>query len=259
MLLVPTNPNAGQADDVVAPSQPSSYTPPVPSTSFPPAVTTPPPIPTPTPPPITTPTPTPPPIPSPTQISASKPPPFEHTYEESSPPGDRSKSKPSLTIAGNAIVKLSRKVKKKEGFDEKEGYLGFDDTEEEEPEVQGRKSQDDPLASSVQGLVTPPTTKDKEKKSSQDQLNETPKKKQKKQISQEKLAILEAISWSDGFKEDMEVSSSEKLRIEEVKEEFDNLRNRYRNEGPEYNVRKGILEMFKIMLEEPLSTDSILE
>ncbi|GKG02833.1 hypothetical protein Tco_0310469, partial [Tanacetum coccineum] len=31
-------------------------------------------------------------------------------------------------------------------------------SEEEEPEVQGRKSQDDPLDSSVQGLVTPPTT-----------------------------------------------------------------------------------------------------
>ncbi|GJR01725.1 hypothetical protein Tco_0524709 [Tanacetum coccineum] len=33
------------------------------------------------------------------------------------------------------------------------------DSEEEEPEAQGRKSQDDPLDSSVQGLVTPPTTK----------------------------------------------------------------------------------------------------
>ncbi|GKD36673.1 hypothetical protein Tco_1252182, partial [Tanacetum coccineum] len=32
-------------------------------------------------------------------------------------------------------------------------------SEEEEPEAQGRKSQDDPLDSSVQGLVTPPTTK----------------------------------------------------------------------------------------------------
>ncbi|GJU49662.1 hypothetical protein Tco_1219217 [Tanacetum coccineum] len=33
------------------------------------------------------------------------------------------------------------------------------DSEEEEPEAQGRKSEDDPLDSSVQGLVTPPTTK----------------------------------------------------------------------------------------------------
>ncbi|GJZ20718.1 putative ribonuclease H-like domain-containing protein, partial [Tanacetum coccineum] len=37
--------------------------------------------------------------------------------------------------------------------------LIFDDSEEEEPEAQGRKSQDDPQDSSVQGLVTPPTTK----------------------------------------------------------------------------------------------------
>ncbi|GKF37807.1 hypothetical protein Tco_0114565, partial [Tanacetum coccineum] len=37
--------------------------------------------------------------------------------------------------------------------------LVLTDSEEEEPEVQGRKSQDDPLDSSVQGLVTPPTTK----------------------------------------------------------------------------------------------------
>ncbi|GKF61403.1 hypothetical protein Tco_0181457, partial [Tanacetum coccineum] len=38
--------------------------------------------------------------------------------------------------------------------------LVLTDSKEEEPEVQGRKSQDDPLASSsVQGLVTPPTTK----------------------------------------------------------------------------------------------------
>ncbi|GJX40856.1 hypothetical protein Tco_0255846 [Tanacetum coccineum] len=59
---------------------------------------------------------------------------------------------------GNAIVKLVKKVKKMEGF-LKRRNLVLTDSEEEEPEVQGRKSQDDPLASSVQGLVTPPTTK----------------------------------------------------------------------------------------------------
>ncbi|GJZ19065.1 hypothetical protein Tco_0555655 [Tanacetum coccineum] len=37
--------------------------------------------------------------------------------------------------------------------------LVLTDSEEEEPEAQGRKSEDDPLDSSVQGLVTPPTTK----------------------------------------------------------------------------------------------------
>ncbi|GJZ92085.1 hypothetical protein Tco_0664150 [Tanacetum coccineum] len=45
MLLVATNPNAGQEHDVVAPSQPSSSTPPVPSTSSPPVQSTPTPIP----------------------------------------------------------------------------------------------------------------------------------------------------------------------------------------------------------------------
>ncbi|GJS26091.1 hypothetical protein Tco_0486711 [Tanacetum coccineum] len=188
MLLVATNPNAGQAHDAVAPSQPSSSTPPVPSTSSPPAVTTPPPIPTPTPPPI--PTPTPPPIPSPTQIPDTEPTPFEHTYEESSPvhqhfspPQEQAPSqmpmddllqavpnllsridsleldlKQTKLTMGNAIVKLVKKVKKMEGF-LKRRNLVLTDSEEEEPEVQGRKSQDDPLASSVQGLVTPPTTK----------------------------------------------------------------------------------------------------
>ncbi|GJT18920.1 hypothetical protein Tco_0877626 [Tanacetum coccineum] len=59
---------------------------------------------------------------------------------------------------GNAIVKLVKKVKKLEGF-LKRRNLVLSDSEEEEPEAQGRKSQDDPLDSSVQGLVTPSTTK----------------------------------------------------------------------------------------------------
>ncbi|GJU04893.1 hypothetical protein Tco_1121323 [Tanacetum coccineum] len=70
MLLVATNPIAGQEHEVVAPSQPSSSTPPAPSTSSPLAVTAPTPIPVTapilipitTPPPIHTSTPTPPPI-----------------------------------------------------------------------------------------------------------------------------------------------------------------------------------------------------
>ncbi|GJZ11146.1 putative ribonuclease H-like domain-containing protein [Tanacetum coccineum] len=37
--------------------------------------------------------------------------------------------------------------------------LVLTDSEEEEPDAQGRKSEDDPLDSSVQGLITPPTTK----------------------------------------------------------------------------------------------------
>ncbi|GJW41188.1 putative reverse transcriptase domain-containing protein [Tanacetum coccineum] len=59
---------------------------------------------------------------------------------------------------GNAIVKLVKKVKKLEGFMKRKNLV-LTDSEEEEPEAQGRKSQDDPQDSSVQGLVTPPTTK----------------------------------------------------------------------------------------------------
>ncbi|GJV06271.1 hypothetical protein Tco_1343927 [Tanacetum coccineum] len=46
-----------------------------------------------------------------------------------------------------------KRVYKSRGFDSRK------DSEEEEPEAQGRKSQDDPLASLVQGLVTPSMTK----------------------------------------------------------------------------------------------------
>ncbi|GJU42135.1 hypothetical protein Tco_1195092 [Tanacetum coccineum] len=59
---------------------------------------------------------------------------------------------------GNAIVKLVKKVKKLEGF-LKRRNLVLTDSEDEEPEGQGRKSQADPQDSSIQGLVTPPTTK----------------------------------------------------------------------------------------------------
>ncbi|GKD95643.1 hypothetical protein Tco_1379540, partial [Tanacetum coccineum] len=57
-------------------------------------------------------------------------------------------------------VKLVKKVKKLEGF-LKRRNLVLTDSEDEEPEAQGRKSQADPQDSSIQGLVTPPTTKPK--------------------------------------------------------------------------------------------------
>ncbi|GJW34296.1 hypothetical protein Tco_0054328 [Tanacetum coccineum] len=59
---------------------------------------------------------------------------------------------------GNALVKLVKKVKKLEGF-LKRRNLVLSYSKEEELEAQGRKSQDDPLDSLVQGLVTPSTTK----------------------------------------------------------------------------------------------------
>ncbi|GJY60376.1 putative ribonuclease H-like domain-containing protein [Tanacetum coccineum] len=183
MLLVATNPNAGQEHDAVSQTQPSSSTPQVQSHA-----PTPPPIhtSTPTPPPI--PTPTPPPIHTPTPIPDTEPTPFEHTYEEPSPvhqhfspPQEQAPSQMSMDdlfqavpelisridslemdlkqtklTMGNAIVKLVKKVKKLEGFLKRRNMV-LSDSEEEEPEAQGRKSQDDPLDSSEQGLVTPST------------------------------------------------------------------------------------------------------
>ncbi|GJZ86908.1 hypothetical protein Tco_0658518 [Tanacetum coccineum] len=75
MLLVATNPNAGQEHAAVAQSQPSSSTPQAPT---PPPITTPtpPPITTPTPPPITTPTPPPITTPTPPPITTPTPPPI---------------------------------------------------------------------------------------------------------------------------------------------------------------------------------------
>ncbi|GKE94245.1 retrovirus-related pol polyprotein from transposon TNT 1-94, partial [Tanacetum coccineum] len=184
MLLVATNLIAGHKNAAVATSQPSSSTP-IPTP-------TPPPIPTPTPPSI--PTLTPPPIPTPT--SPPPPPPEtepttdEHIYEEQSlvhhyfspsheqapshmPMDDLLQTVPKLIsridsleldlkqtklTMGNAIVKLVKKVKKLEGF-LKRRNLVLTDSEDEEPKAQGRKSQDDPQDSSIQGLVTPPTTK----------------------------------------------------------------------------------------------------
>ncbi|GJR85524.1 hypothetical protein Tco_0209535 [Tanacetum coccineum] len=180
---------------VSTPTPPPVQTP-TPSTQSPPLTqpvpsTTPPPIPTPTPPPIPTPTPLP--ISTPT----SPPPPpetepttDEHIYEEQTPvhhhfspsqaqaPSHMSMDdllqtvpklisridslemdlKQTKLTMGNAIVKLVKKVKKLEGFIQRRNLV-LTDSKEEEPEAQGIKFQNDPQDSSVQGLVTPPTTK----------------------------------------------------------------------------------------------------
>ncbi|GJT14483.1 ribonuclease H-like domain-containing protein [Tanacetum coccineum] len=163
-----------------AQSQPSSSTIPVPSTSLPP-VQSPPPTPTP----IPASTPTPIPASTPTPIPETDPEPMEHTFEEPSPahqhfspPQEQAQEQISVDdcslssstmnkvlkvgkdlkqtklTMGSAIVKLVKKVKKLEGILKRKNVV-FSDSEEEEPEDQGRKSQDDPLVSLVQGLVTP--------------------------------------------------------------------------------------------------------
>ncbi|GJY15424.1 hypothetical protein Tco_0385846 [Tanacetum coccineum] len=177
LLVASTNPNACQEHQAVTQSQPSSSTLPVPSTSSPPVQSLPPiPIPTPI---LAS-------IPTPTPIPETEPAPFEHTFEEPSPvhqhfspPQEQAHGqmtmddllqvvpqlisridsletdlKQTKLTMGNAIVKLVKKVKKLEGFLKRRNVV-LSDSEEEEPEAQGRKSQDDPLASLVQGLVTP--------------------------------------------------------------------------------------------------------
>ncbi|GKC81544.1 hypothetical protein Tco_1137261, partial [Tanacetum coccineum] len=187
MLLVATNPIAGQEHAAQAQSQPLPPQPPPSSPPPPPtpSSSSPPPLPSPTPTPIPTPTSPPPPPPPETE-----PPTDEHIYEEQSPvhhPFSPSQTqapshmptddllqtipklisridsleldlKQTKLTMGNAIVKLVKKVKKLEGF-LKRRNLVLTDSEDEEPEVQGRKSQVDPQDSSKQGLVTPPTTK----------------------------------------------------------------------------------------------------
>ncbi|GJT23979.1 hypothetical protein Tco_0893916 [Tanacetum coccineum] len=175
LLVATTNPNAGQEHHPVTQTQPSSSTLPVPSTSSPP---------------VHSPTPILASIPTPTPIPETEPEPFEHTFEEPSPvhqhfsppqeqahgqmPMDdllqvvpqlisridswKTDLKQTKLTMGNAIVKLVKKVKKLEGR-LKQRHVVLSDSEKEEPEDQGRKSQDDPLDSSVQGLVTPSTTK----------------------------------------------------------------------------------------------------
>ncbi|GKC44300.1 hypothetical protein Tco_1062022, partial [Tanacetum coccineum] len=176
LLVATTNPNAGQEHPDVAQSQPSSSTIPVPSTSLPPEQS-PPPIPTPIP------------ASTPTPIPETDPEPMEHTFEEPSPahqhfspPQEHAQGQMTLDdllqvvpqlmtrvdslekdlkqtklTMGSAIVKLVKKVKKLEGILKRKNVV-FSDSEEEEPEDQGRKSQDDPLVSLVQGLVTPSKT-----------------------------------------------------------------------------------------------------
>ncbi|GJV77897.1 putative ribonuclease H-like domain-containing protein [Tanacetum coccineum] len=163
LLVATTNPSAGREHPDVAQSQPSSSTIPVPSTSSP--------IPAPIP------------ASTPTPIPETDPEPMEHTFEEPSPahqhfspPQEHAQGQmtvddllqvvPQLMTSidslekdlkqtkltmGSAIVKLVKKVKKLEGILKRRNVV-LSDSEEEEPKDQGRKSQDDPLVSLVQGL-----------------------------------------------------------------------------------------------------------
>ncbi|GJY53973.1 putative ribonuclease H-like domain-containing protein [Tanacetum coccineum] len=143
LLVATTNPNAGQAHPDVAPSQPSSSTIPVPSTSLPPEQS-PPPIPTHIPASI------------PTPIPETDPEPMEHTFEEPSPahqhfspPQEHAQEQMSV----DDLLQHKSKVIA-EGILKRKN-CGLSTRRGRPLEDQGRKSQDDPLVSLVQGLVTP--------------------------------------------------------------------------------------------------------
>ncbi|GKF56785.1 hypothetical protein Tco_0170322, partial [Tanacetum coccineum] len=150
LLVASTNPNAGQEHQAVPQTQPSSST--------------------------LTPTP------------ETEPAPFEHTFEEPSPLLSRIDSletdlKQTKLTMGNALVKLVKKVKKLEGFLKRRNMV-LSDSEEEEPEAQGRKSQDDPLDSLVQGLVTPTT---KVNASGEEQVEDIRDTREEKRLREKKV------------------------------------------------------------------------
>ncbi|GKE78785.1 hypothetical protein Tco_1544905, partial [Tanacetum coccineum] len=214
----PTPPPIHTSTPTPPPIHTSTPTPPPIHTSTP----TPPPIhtSTPTPPPIHTPTPTPPPIPTPTPIPDTKPTPFEHIYEEPSPvhqhflplqeqaPSQMSMDdllqafpkwisrmdsletdlKQTKLTMRNAIVKLVKKVKKLEVFLKRRNMV-LSDSKDEEPEAQGRKSQDDPLDSSVQGLVTPSSDDKGQREGKAPMIIEETPKKSKEQVLQEEASL----------------------------------------------------------------------
>ncbi|GJY00568.1 hypothetical protein Tco_0357586 [Tanacetum coccineum] len=149
MLLVATNPIAGQEQAAQAQSQP-----------LPP----PPPIPSPTPTPISTSLSPPPLTPSPPPPPETEPTPAVYLYEKHSPVHPHFSPSQAQALSRMPMDDLLhtvpnyKQVKKLEGF-LKRRNLVLTDSEDEEPEDQGRKSQADSQDSSIQGLVTPPTTK----------------------------------------------------------------------------------------------------
>ncbi|GJW27148.1 hypothetical protein Tco_0040959 [Tanacetum coccineum] len=132
----------GQEHDAVAQSQPSSSTPLVPSSSTPPVPST-----------------STPPVPSTsTPLVPSTSSPLVVPQLLSRIDSLETDLKQTKLTMGNALVKLVKKLKKLEGFLKRRNMV-LSDSEGEEPEAQGRKSQDDHLDSLVQGLVTPSTSK----------------------------------------------------------------------------------------------------
>ncbi|GKA80551.1 ribonuclease H-like domain-containing protein [Tanacetum coccineum] len=147
---------------------------------------------------------------------------------------------------GNAIVKLVKKVKKLEGFLKRRNMV-LSDSEEEEPEAQGRKSQDDPLDSSEQGLVTPSTTK--VKASGEEQVGRiTMDDESNQEVWEKKKTDGQGTVCYSVIR--MTLTDSDEVWI---------VMNRYGMNGPEDELEKVFWKYLKNMFEEPLSTDPIWE
>ncbi|GJW52214.1 hypothetical protein Tco_0093565 [Tanacetum coccineum] len=149
LLVATTNPNAGQEHHAVTQTQQSSSTLPTPPTTTPTSIPTP----------ISAS------IPTPITIPETEPEPIEHNFEEPSPTHQHFSPSQQEQLDGSQQTKLHmgkwlmwklvKKVKKLEGFLKRRNMV-LSDSEEEETEAQGRKSQnqDDPLVS----LITPSKT-----------------------------------------------------------------------------------------------------
>ncbi|GKC98878.1 hypothetical protein Tco_1169153, partial [Tanacetum coccineum] len=196
MLLVATNPIAGQEHAAVAQSQPSSSIPPTP----------------------TPPTPTPPAVPKLISRIDS----LEMDLKQT-----------KLTM-GNAIVKLVKKVKKLEGFMQRRNLV-LTDSEEEEPEAQGRKSQDDPQDSSVQGLVTPTT---KVNTSGEEQVEEISPNTLEAAKTLSKVASLKPRSIDKGrrYKRRKETKGKKVVSSLDFQEEVDDVAEQVNTAGEEVNT-----------------------
>ncbi|GKA20956.1 hypothetical protein Tco_0700945 [Tanacetum coccineum] len=147
---------------------------------------------------------------------------------------------------GNAIVKLVKKVKTLEGILKRRNVV-LSDSEEEESEAQGRKSQDDPLDSLVQGLVESFAPMNLEAtKASLKRFSEELQTKTTKRLKDDEAKDAEPTK----NEQDDSVTEMILLVIRIVM-------NRYGMDGPEDELEKVFWKYLKNMFEEPLSTDPI--
>ncbi|GJX98104.1 hypothetical protein Tco_0355123 [Tanacetum coccineum] len=133
---------------------------------------------------------------------------------------------------GKCIEKLVKKVKKLEGF-LKRRNLVLTDSEDEEPEVQGRKSQADPQDSSKQGLVTPPTTK-----------AHASGEEQEEDISPNTLEAAKTLSKVASLKSSIEVNTTSKVNTGSI--ELNTVIEQDSTVGEDKGQREGKAPMLKI-------------